>query len=81
MCSGLLQIHQTILKPFLLLLGCFFCVIFFFFPANIVASPKMAKVVSPAKEMKEHRAFCLQSIHLGQGTNVCFYFLLFRSHQ
>lgn len=72
-------------RPFLNLFCCcwvvFFCGIFFFFPANTVASPKMAKVVSPAKEMKEHRAFCLQSTHLGQGTNVCFYFLLFRSHQ
>lgn len=41
----------------------------------------MSKGVRPAKEMKEHRALCPQSVPLGQGTNVCFYFLLLRSHK
>lgn len=77
------QIHQTILEPFLLLLvGWVF--VFFFCPVlspcphpapNTVVSPKVTRVVSPAKEMREHRAFCPQSIRLGQGTNVSFYFL------
>jgi len=81
------QTHQTILEPVLSVLvvwAFWFGVGFLFFPsppANTVASPKGAKVVRPAKEMREHRAFCPQSIRLGQGTNVSFYFLLLRSHQ